>query len=84
MKSAVPQESQKNRSLSRHLLLALAGFALALCAGDGALSRVRLPHVTGSTNECRWKWELYENQQQTPDVVFLGASYVYYGVAPKT
>jgi hypothetical protein len=79
----VPQELQESRLLSRHLLLALAGFALTFCAGDGALSRVSLPHVTGSTNECRWKWELYEGRQQTPDVVFLGASYVYYGVAPK-
>jgi len=58
------------------------GFFIALVAGDRLLARVKLPRVYGSTNECRWKCELYESAPRTPDVVFIGSSYEFYGVRP--
>jgi len=50
--------------------------------GDGILSGVEMPHVSGSTNECRWKWDLYQGWEAAPEVAFIGDSYVYYGISP--
>jgi hypothetical protein len=72
----------RRRSLGGHIVLTSVGFALTLLLGDGILSGVEMPHVSGSTNECRWKWDLYQGREATPEVAFIGDSYFYYGISP--
>jgi len=61
----------------------VAGFVVALLAGDQLLSRVKLPRISGSSNQARWKLELYESLPTAPDVVFLGCSYELHGISPR-
>ncbi len=70
------------RSNSRHLAVLLAGFVSTFLAGDYVLSMVRLPHVDGSTNQIRWKWDLLADIDRVPDVVFMGCSFELCGIAP--
>jgi hypothetical protein len=67
----------------RQAALIALGFVIALVAGDRLLARVKLPRVYGSTNECRWKCDLYDAVPQPPDVVFIGSSYEFYGISPR-
>ncbi len=58
------------------------GFVMVFMVGDRVLDRVRLPHVEDSSNEARWKWELYQRTEPRPDVVFIGCSFGLCGISP--
>ncbi len=60
----------------------LAGFILLFFAGDWAIAKLRLPHLIGSTNIARRKWEMLRDQGVAPNVVILGSSFEEFGVNP--
>jgi len=67
----------------RHVASMTFGFLVAFLAMDFALDGIHLPHVYGSRNMARWKWEMYEHTSRTPDVVFVGCSYEWCGISPR-
>jgi len=77
------QERDNRRSLRQAVGIAL-GFLVTLGLGDWLFAQISLPPVYGSTNECRQKCVQYAALPRTPDVVFIGSSYTYYGVSPRT
>ncbi len=66
----------------RAVAVLLVGFAATLLIGDRLLALVTPPEVYGSTNRSLWKWHLYENAAERPDVVFLGCSYEVHAINP--
>lgn len=62
------------------LLWMIAGFTAAIFMGDYTLSRIHVPIVYGSTNECLNKLDLYHQTDPTADIIFLGSSYGEYGI----
>ncbi|MCB9849895.1 MAG: hypothetical protein H6817_04245 [Phycisphaerales bacterium] len=75
--------NRDNRASLRQAGAITLGFLLTLVLGDRLLAHAKLPRVYGSTNECRWKCDLYDQSAMTPDVVFVGSSYSFYGISPR-
>jgi len=73
----------RTRKNIRRVIGMLAGFVLALIAGDAILSRIPWPDLYGSRNLSHATWERFAHSSDSFDVLYLGCSYEWYGINPR-